>query len=191
MNPAWVDRINAFMAKAVVPLIGDTPEPERSRVDRRSRASSPPMRHGVPAGRGPVSRNWVLPASARSWRASAKVTIAELIAQDKALEPEANAIATVDKLVRYNRDLHRLLINFINFRDFYDRDGEAAIFQAGTLYLDQRSCELCVRVEDHGQACRARAAEPGLPRVLRLCAQGRGREDDDRRGLHRPATPTT
>src|ERR1044071_5924680 len=35
----------------------------------------------------------------------------------------------------------------ISFRDFYSRK-EKSIFQAGTLYLDQRSCDLCLSVED-------------------------------------------
>ena len=41
-------------------------------------------------------------------------------------------------------------INFVNFRDFYGRK-DKAIFQAGTLYLDQRSCDLCLTVEDAGK----------------------------------------
>ena len=45
------------------------------------------------------------------------------------------------------RDLHRLLQNFVSFTEFYARRG-GAVFQAGTLYLDGRSCELCVRVDD-------------------------------------------
>jgi hypothetical protein len=79
-----------------------------------------------------------------------KETITALIAKDKALEPEANAISNVDKLVRFHRDLALLATNFVNFKDFYDR-GEPAIFQAGTLYLDQRSCELTLPVEDAGK----------------------------------------
>ncbi len=79
-----------------------------------------------------------------------KDVITALIAKDKALEPEANAIATVDKLVRFQRDLHVLLNNFVSFRDFYTRRAKA-VFQAGTLYLDGRSCELCARVEDAGR----------------------------------------
>src|ERR1039458_8333926 len=51
---------------------------------------------------------------------------------------------------RYNRDLFKLLNNFVNFRDFYGRK-DKAIFQAGTLYLDQRSCDLCLTVEDAGR----------------------------------------
>jgi len=76
-----------------------------------------------------------------------KELITALIAKDKALEPEANAIAAVDKLVRFHRDLHILLNNFVSFHDFYTRRAKA-VFQVGTLYLDGRSCELCVRVDD-------------------------------------------
>ena len=78
---------------------------------------------------------------------TAKEAIGELIARDAALAPEAEAIAQVERLVRYHRDLYRFLNNFVAFRDFYGRR-EKAIFQAGVLYLDQRSCELCIRVED-------------------------------------------
>jgi hypothetical protein len=76
--------------------------------------------------------------------------INSLIARDKALEGEANAIATVEKLVRLNRDLPLLLNNFVNFRDFYSKD-KLATFQVGTLYLDGRACELCVPVADAGK----------------------------------------
>jgi hypothetical protein len=43
--------------------------------------------------------------------------------------------------------LRTLLHNFVNFADFYSRD-KYAVFQSGTLYLDSRSCELCIRVQD-------------------------------------------
>jgi hypothetical protein len=79
-----------------------------------------------------------------------KEVIGGLIASDKALEAEFNHIASVDRLVRYHRNLFTLLNNFVSFSDFYTRK-DKAIFQAGTLYLDGRSCELCVRVEDVGK----------------------------------------
>ncbi|MDE2354405.1 MAG: hypothetical protein KGL17_05200, partial [Betaproteobacteria bacterium] len=53
----------------------------------------------------------------------------------------------LERLVRYVRDLMTLANNFVSFRDFYTRQGKAT-FQAGTLYLDGRSCELCVTVAD-------------------------------------------
>ena len=70
-----------------------------------------------------------------------------LIEQDKALEQEATNIILVDKLVRYHRDMFTLLKNFVTFFDFYT-PGSKAIFQAGTLYIDQRSCDLCIKVSD-------------------------------------------
>ncbi|MBO6102524.1 MAG: hypothetical protein J6P03_04635 [Opitutales bacterium] len=62
----------------------------------------------------------------------------------------ADAVANihkVEKLVRFNRDLYRLLTNFVSFKGFYEHKGPS-IFQYGTLFLDQRMCELCVKVDD-------------------------------------------
>jgi len=75
------------------------------------------------------------------------VQLLDLIEKDKALETEANNIILVDKLVRYYRDLFTLIKNFVTFYDFYSPDN-IAIFQSGTLYIDQRSCDLCIKVSD-------------------------------------------
>ncbi|MDY4149937.1 MAG: hypothetical protein SOY26_09410, partial [Paludibacteraceae bacterium] len=56
------------------------------------------------------------------------------------------------KLLLLSRDFYRLLRNFVTFEDFYDkRQNVKAIFQAGTLIIDQRACTLCVRVSDIGK----------------------------------------
>ncbi len=73
--------------------------------------------------------------------------IMTLIDRDKALDFEFSATAAVEKLIRCHRDLYKLVNNFVSFRDFYGRK-DRAIFQAGTLYLDQRSCDLCLTVGD-------------------------------------------
>jgi hypothetical protein len=73
-------------------------------------------------------------------------SLAPLVARDKALEPEFKAITDVNRLTHYHRDMRTLLHNFVNFADFYSRD-KWAVFQAGTLYLDSRSTELCIRVD--------------------------------------------
>lgn len=77
-----------------------------------------------------------------------KDALLDLIAKDKELEKEANSIDEVNKFLHYYRDFYTLLKNFITFKDFYEKDGPKAIFQAGTLYLDQRSCNLCMKVTD-------------------------------------------
>jgi len=76
-----------------------------------------------------------------------KAALLDLVARDKAVEPEVTAIVSVERLLRYCRDLHLLVNNFVSFRDFYTRKGKAT-FQAGTLYLDGRSCDLCVPITD-------------------------------------------
>ena len=68
------------------------------------------------------------------------------IAADLVPQAEIAGVNLVERLTRYHRDLHRLLNNFVSFTDFYAR--RLSIFQAGTLYLDGRALELCVRVED-------------------------------------------
>lgn len=76
--------------------------------------------------------------------------VAALITEDLAAKVSASTIDAVEKLVRYQRDLVTLLHNFVSLSDFY-RGQNKAIFQAGTLYLDQRSCELVMRVNDMGR----------------------------------------
>ncbi len=56
------------------------------------------------------------------------------------------------KLLLLSHDFYRLLRNFVTFEDFYDKhQNDKAIFQAGTLIIDQRACTLCVRVSDIGK----------------------------------------
>lgn len=78
-----------------------------------------------------------------------KEALLDLVAQDKALEAKSNAIDKVDKLLHYYRDFYTLLTNFVTFSDFYS-PAKRAIFQAGTLYIDERACDLCVKVNDMG-----------------------------------------
>ncbi len=81
-----------------------------------------------------------------------KAELLALVEQDKQLETEANSINEVDKLLRLCRDFYALIKNFVTFADFYSRGQETkAIFQAGTLFIDQRSCDLCLKVSDMGK----------------------------------------
>ena len=80
---------------------------------------------------------------------SQKDAILDLIAQDLQLKEEAESIEAVDKFIHIYRDFYRLLRNFITFHDLYDKDPQTkAIFQAGTLIIDQRACKFCIKVTD-------------------------------------------
>lgn len=70
-------------------------------------------------------------------------------ANAKALAAAQAQYMPLRKLLLLSRDFYRLLRNFITFEDFYDKNQTTkAIFQAGTLIIDQRACSLCVRVND-------------------------------------------
>ena len=79
-------------------------------------------------------------------KADQKDSLLKLIEADKALEEEALSIEAVDKLLRLFHNFYDYLNNYVVFSDFYDPDRKA-IFQAGRLYIDQRSTDLCIRVD--------------------------------------------
>lgn len=73
-----------------------------------------------------------------------------LIEADSAAAAEAEAILDVDKLVHFQRYLRDLLPNFVSFARFYSLE-QPAVFQNGRLYIDGRSCDLCMEVNDAGK----------------------------------------
>ena len=146
VNPAWADAVAKLRHEAVKPCLGDKAALTEAEWGQLLAKLAPyECWLGGKAGASveKLGRDRVRQILA----GKTKDTLTQLIAEDKKLEPQFTAIASVEKLVRFHRDLHLLCTNFVNFKDFYDR-GEPAIFQAGTLYLDQRSCELCLPVED-------------------------------------------
>jgi hypothetical protein len=149
VNPAWAAAIATLQTAAVKPLLGD--KAALTEADWTALCAKLGAFECWSAGKvGATVEKLGLKRVREILTGKAKETIAALIAKDKALEPEANAIAAVEKLVRFNRDLHTLCVNFVNFKNFYSRK-IPAIFQAGRLYLDQRSCDLCLTVEDAGK----------------------------------------
>ena len=107
----------------------------------------------------------------------------------KAAAEGANAAALVaaqakykplEKLLLLCRDFVTLLRNFVSFQDFYAKRGKAllgrgnaqdapwAIFQAGTLVIDQRACNLCLKVSDMGKH-NAQAPDSGMYLIYCNC----------------------
>jgi hypothetical protein len=161
VNPAWSDALAAFRRDCVAPALGADRAAlsaadwaglkERFAAYGAWRASRP---GGAVEGLGLLRVRALLAGGARA-------AIEALLAQDEALAAETKAIGDVVRLVHYRRDLHTLLRNFVSFADFYD-PARRAVFQAGTLYVDGRSCELCVRVDDA-------AANAALAATSRMC----------------------
>lgn len=78
-----------------------------------------------------------------------KEALLNLVAKDSELKEEAENIELVGKFMYIYRDFYMLLRNFVTFQDFYNPDKNVrAVFQAGTLIIDQRACHLCINVAD-------------------------------------------
>ncbi len=98
-----------------------------------------------------------------------KAELLDLVAQDVALKEEAENIELVDKFLHIFRDFYRLVKNFVTLHDFYDKDKLVkAIFQSGTLIIDQRACKFCMKVNDAGKHSAA-AAKSGMYLVYCDC----------------------
>ena len=84
-------------------------------------------------------------------KADRKAELLALVEADKALEAESASIDDVKKLLLYYRDFAKLLRNYVIFTDFYGRaQGTRGIFEVGKLYIDERCCDLCIKVTDMG-----------------------------------------
>lgn len=171
VNPAWGSRLRALADEVVAPLLGAR--------DALSEAD-----WGALVARFAEHRAWAATkpttpvASLEPARLAAlaepalRERVLALIAEDAAVAPELEDLEAVERAVRYQRDLARLLKNFVAFADFYGKKGGA--FQVGTLYLDGRACELVVRVDDAAK----HAALAGLAKsYLVYCDCTRAGED--------------
>jgi hypothetical protein len=146
VNPAHAAALAALRADAVKPLLGD--KTELTEADWQSLQSRlGPFNAWLAAKVGASVEKLGVARVRELLTGPARDNINALIARDKSLEHQAAAIASVEKLIRFIRDLRLLCENFVNFKNLYNGDA-SALFQAGVLYLDQRSCRLCLAVED-------------------------------------------
>ena len=149
VNPAWAAALRTFRDQTVVPLLG-----------RPADALTQDDWHTIGTALAPCQQ-WLAdrPATAvdtlgdevlrRLHASDARQRVMSLIAEDEAEQTHNEHTLELEKLLRFKRDLLELLNNFVSFSAFYQRRG--AIFQAGTLYLDARSCDLTVQVADAAQ----------------------------------------
>jgi hypothetical protein len=146
VNPAWQGKLESLREQVIVPLLGK--RESLSAADWTALRTRFSAYEAWQAEKPATSVEQLGIARIREVVGSKhKAAIDDLIARDKAVETEIKAIRSVERLLRYNRDLFSLVNNFVSFRNFYTGKGKA-IFQVGRLYLDGRSCDLCVMVED-------------------------------------------
>lgn len=145
INPAWADLVAQLRDNVVTPMLGEKDELDHE--DWRTLvARLAPYRDWL--AKRPDSKLLDL-ASDRLTAIKAQdrgEELLSLVEEDLAAKSFADTVDDVERLVRYQRDLVTFLHNFVTLSDFY-RGTRKAIFQVGTLYIDQRSCELVLRVD--------------------------------------------
>lgn len=149
INPAWAEAIVNLKVQTIQPIFSDKDFLSASDWAIITEKFAP-YEAWMAAKAGESVENLGVVRLREILSGNGRDTITALIDRDKDLESEFNSMVDLEKLIRYYRDLYRLVNNFVSFRDFYGRK-EKSLFQAGTLYLDQRSCDLCIRVNDAGK----------------------------------------
>ena len=142
VNPAWKGAVEAMRA-LVLPAGKETlTEDEWAGIV----AKFTPYTAWLEAKKGAEVESLGIDEVRSLLKAGQKETLLNLVQEDKALEEEALSIEAVDKLLRLFHNFYDFLNNYVVLADFYDPERKA-MFQAGRLYIDQRSTDLCIRVD--------------------------------------------
>lgn len=175
INPAWKDAAEAFAKLVASPALGSDFNGELTSSQWRKIKSM-----FVPYSSWSASKPSGAITSISAERVRAILSenrlddLLKLVERDKSLQPKIDNINNVEKLVLFNANIFKLLKNFVSFSDFY-KEKVPAIFQFGSLYIDQRTCDLCIKVEN--TAAHAQMAALCYGYLLYCVCKRRGEDD--------------
>ena len=160
LNPAWLADVARLRETVIVPLLGARDAMSREDWAEVKARFAP---YAAVADRKPNTEADRLGWDRLTELLSGDIAerFAAVVRKDLGGREEIEAIADVERLVLYHAHLHRLLMNFVSFYDFYTLSS-GTTFQIGTLYLDGRSCHLCLGVDDVER-------HAALAKLSRLC----------------------
>lgn len=150
LNPAWLDAIQSLREQVIFPIFGERESFSYEEWNKLKRLFAA---YASIFNRQPET-------SVKKLGAPRLQTLVDsdtehhfdaLATQDFAARKEMESIHDIERLTLYHAHLYRFLMNFVSFSDFYTKVAPTT-FQIGILYLDSRSCTLCMRVdsiEDH------------------------------------------
>ncbi|PRB80554.1 hypothetical protein [Pseudomonas sp. MYb185] len=147
INPAWRGAMRALREHVVRPQLGDVDSITREQWhDLTARCNA---YFAWQAAKPAVDILQTLDVERIVWlvEQGMQARLLDLVAKDLEVAEAADGLVELDKLLRLQRGLLTLLRNFVSFYDFYSRKHKA-IFQAGRLFIDGRSCDLVVEVAD-------------------------------------------
>ncbi len=149
LNPAWAARVAALQLKVAQPLLARTLDRLTEEDWERLKVQMGPCSSWL-VERPPTALDGVSADALAGLLAEGRqATLSALIALDTDAGPSNPRVLALEKMLRFKRDLVHLLNNYVSFSEFYSRQG--AIFEAGVLYLDARSCQLAIEVDDVGK----------------------------------------
>lgn len=147
VNPAWRAAVQAFKENVIRPLfdkdIASLSEPNWRKIEDLFK----PYEQWFTAMPKNEASSLELDRITELLSGGYEEKIAALLSEEEGRPPIALASVELKKMLLLRRDFVELLKNFVSFEEFYTL-GEKAIFQCGTLYIDGRACELCLKVLD-------------------------------------------
>lgn len=147
INPAWRSAMEALREHVVKPVLGDVQAISRSQWRELTARSSDYFAWQAAKPQVGILDSLSVERIVELVEQGVQARLLELVALDLEVAEAAGGLVDLDKLLRLQKNLITLLHNFISFQNFYCGK-EKAIFQAGRLYIDGRSCDLVVEVGD-------------------------------------------
>lgn len=151
LNPLFADALHSFAA-AVLPRALGVPGPVK-RLERASwekvRALFEPYRAFIAKRPRELPGGLDGEALAALLDGPLHARLRALVIEDRQASAELLGLSDLEKLALLQRWILDLANNMVSFPALF-RVGERCLFEVGTLVLDGREINLCVRVTDHG-----------------------------------------
>lgn len=147
INPAWRAAMEALREHVVKPVLGDVETLSRSQWQELTARSNAYFAWQAAKPEVGILEHLTVERIAELVEGDYQARLLALVAKDLEVAEAAGGLVDLDKLLRFQRGLVQLLRNFASFQDFYCRR-DKAVFQAGRLFIDGRSCDLVVEVGD-------------------------------------------
>lgn len=147
VNPAWAQALQELKENALQPLFGDITELTLTQWQALLAEVEPYFAWQSAKPELPVLQCLPIERIEQLVAENRKDALLAKVAEDLAVEQAANSLVDLDKILCLKEDFIRLLRNFVSLQDFYEGK-DKAVFQAGRLFIDGKSCDLVVEVGD-------------------------------------------
>lgn len=187
INPAWRAAMEALDEHVVKPVLGDVEGISRSQWQELTARSNAYFAWQASKPQVAILESLNVERVVELVEGDIQARLLGLVAVDLEVAEAAGGLVDLDKLLRLQQGLVTLLRNFVSFQNFYWRR-EKAIFQAGQLYIDGRSCDLVVEVGDIEAHSKVAANSESF--LLYCACTRRGQPVRERESMHIVAAVT-